>query len=81
MELRDKNCLYIIKDIFGGSVKLRAGDNHLRYRLHHKAGLLELIYAVNGEIRNPTRLFQLNKICSAYNIELIQPKPLVYNNG
>ena len=46
MELRDKHCLYQIKDKFGGSVKLRAGDNHLRYRLHHKAGLLKLIDCV-----------------------------------
>lgn len=40
MELRDKHCLYLIKDKFGGSVKLRSGDNHLRYRLHHKTGML-----------------------------------------
>ena len=58
MELRDKHCLYQIKDKFGGSVKLRAGDNHLRYRLHHKAGLLKLIDCVNGLIRNPTRILQ-----------------------
>ena len=49
MELRDKHCLYQIKQKFGGSVKLRAGDNHLRYRLHHKAaGLLNPIKAVTG---------------------------------
>lgn len=81
MELRDKNCLYQIKDKFGGSVKLRAGNNHLRYRLHHKDGLLKIIYAVNGLIRNPIRLFQLNKICYKYNINLIQPNSLNYNNG
>ena len=37
MELRDKHCLYQIKPKYGGSVKWRAGDNHLRYRLHHKS--------------------------------------------
>ena len=81
MELRDKHCLYQVKDKFGGAVKLRAGNNHLRYRLHNKEGLLKLIYAVNGLIRNPTRLFQLNKICDKYGIDLIQPLPLNYNNG
>jgi hypothetical protein len=81
MELRDKHCLYQIKDKLGGSVKLRAGDNHLRYRLHHKAGLLNLIACVNGLLRNPTRILQLGKICERYGIELIDPKPLTYNNG
>jgi LAGLIDADG endonuclease len=81
MELRDKHCLYQIKDKFGGSVKLRSGANHLRYRLHHKTGLLNLINSVNGLIRNPIRLFQLNKICDKYNIEIIQPCSLNYDNG
>jgi len=81
MELRDKHCLYQIKDKFGGSVKLRAGDNHLRYRLHHKAGLLDLINAVNGLIRNPVRILQLGKICDKYGINLIDPQPLTYNSG
>lgn len=81
MELRDKHCLYQIKDKFGGSVKLRAGDNHLRYRLHHKAGLLNLINAVNGLIRNPVRILQLGKICDKYEINLIYPRPLTYNDG
>jgi hypothetical protein len=81
MQLRDKHCLYQIKQKFGGSVKLGAGDNHLRYRLHHKAGLLNLINAVNGLIRNPVRILQLGKICINYNIKLLDPKPLTYYNG
>src|SRR2546430_5198845 len=36
MELRDKRCLYKIKQNFGGSIKLRSGINHIRYRLHDK---------------------------------------------
>ncbi len=36
---------------------------------------------MNGLIRNPTRLLQLGKITQKYNIELIYPKPLTYNNG
>jgi len=81
MEIRDKNCLYQIKQQFGGSIKLRSGVNWLRYRLHHKAGILSLINAINGEIRNPVRLLQLNKICQHYNITLIQPRKLEYYNG
>jgi len=81
MDVRDKSCLNKIKQKFGGSIKLRSGVKAVRYRLHHKKGLLDLINAVNGEIRNPVRLLQLNKICEKYNINLIQPSILTYNNG
>ena len=81
METRDKHCLYQIKQRFGGSVKLRSGVNWLRYRMHHRKGMLDLINAVNGEIRNPTRLLQLKKICDLYNIPIISPAPLTYGNG
>lgn len=65
----------------GGSVKLYGGDNYLRYRLHHKEGLLNLINKVNGLLQNPIRILQLGKICEIYNIELKDPKPLTYYNG
>ena len=81
MELRDKNCLYKIKQKFGGSIKLGAGDNHLRYRIHNKTGMLNMINAVNGLIRNPVRIIQLGKICLKYNIELKPTQPLTYYNG
>ncbi|RKF61147.1 Intron-encoded RNA maturase bI4 [Erysiphe neolycopersici] len=58
-QLRDRRLLYLIKQKYGGAVKLYAGDNYLRYRLHHKAGLLNLIKGVNGLIRNPIRILQL----------------------
>lgn len=81
MHIRDKNCLYQIKQKFGGSIKLRSGLNHLRYRMHHKQGILDIIKAINGQIRNPIRLLQLNKICEKYDISVIQPLPLTYENG
>jgi hypothetical protein len=81
MDTRDKHCLYLIKQKFGGAIKLRSGVKAIRYRLHHKEGILNLIKAINGEIRNPVRLLQLNKICEKYNISLIQPSVLTYNNG
>jgi hypothetical protein len=80
-ELRDQHCLYQVKQAFGGAVQLRAGDNHLRYRLHNRPGLLRLIGAVNGYIRNPVRLSQLNKICVAYDQPLVFANPLVYRDG
>jgi hypothetical protein len=81
MDTRDKHCLYLIKQKFGGSIKLRSGVKAVRYRLHHKQGMINLINAVNGEIRNPVRLLQFKKICDKYNIKLILPSILTYNNG
>lgn len=79
--IRDKNCLYQIKQKFGGAVKLRTNLNHLRFRMHHKQGMLDIITAVNGEIRNPIRLLQLSKICDKYNIPVLIPKTLIYENA
>jgi NADH:ubiquinone oxidoreductase subunit 4 (subunit M) len=43
MDLRDEHCLYLVKNRFGGSVKLRSGVSAVRYRLHNKEGLSDLI--------------------------------------
>ena len=81
MDIRDEHSLQIIKNVYGGSIKLRSGANALRYRLHHKAGLLNLIENVIGHIRNPHRLVQLNKICYKYELSLIFPNKLTFDNG
>lgn len=81
MDIRDERALQAVKNIYGGSIKLRSNANALRYRLHHKEGLLNLINDVNGQIRNPNRLIQLNKICDKYNLNIIWPKNLLSDNG
>jgi hypothetical protein len=81
MDIRDERALQYVKNIYGGSIKLRSNAKALRYRLHHKEGFLNLINDVNGHIRNPYKLIQLNKICLNYNINLIYPDKLTYNNG
>lgn len=81
MDVRDKKALNEILQKFGGSIKPIANANALRYNLSNKKGLIKLINAVNGEIRNPTRLLQLNKFCIKYNIQLNYPKNLTFNNG
>ena len=81
MDIRDERALQAVKNVYGGSIKLRSGVSALRYRLHNKQGLLNLINDVNGHIRNPIRLIQLNYICVNYNINLIYPEKLTLNNG
>lgn len=81
MDIKDKSVLYHIIHKYGGSIKLKSGGNSYRYRLHNKIGLINLINGVNGNIRNPIRMLQLNKLCNKYNISFINPLPLTYNNG
>lgn len=81
MDIRDEHALQIIKNVYGGSIKLRSGANALRYRLHHKSGLLSLLNDVNGRIRNSIRLIQLNRICDKYDITLIYPSNLDFDSG
>jgi hypothetical protein len=81
MDIRDEHALQIVKNVYGGSIKLRSNSNALRYRLHHKEGLLTLINDVNGHIRNSHRLVELNKICDKYDLNPIYPNKMDYDNG
>ena len=81
MDVRDKKALYLVLHKYGGSIKPVSGAKALKYKLRNKKGLLHLIKDINGLIRNPTRLLQMNKLCLKYEIELKYPKPLTYHNG
>jgi hypothetical protein len=81
MDIRDKKALYEVKQKYGGLIKPVSNANAIRYKLRDKKGLILLINDVNGHLRNPTRLLQMNKLCVKYNIELVYPKPLTFNNG
>lgn len=81
MDIRDKKALYEIKQKYGGSIKTISNANALRYKLRHKKGLISLINDVNGQLRNPTRLLQINKLCIKYKIQLKYPEVLTFNNG
>jgi len=81
MDIRDEHALQIVKNVYGGSIKLVSGVKAIRYSLRHKEGFLALINDINGNIRNSYRLMQLNKICIKYGISLISPGKLTYENG
>lgn len=81
MDIRDKKALFEIRQKYGGSIKALSNSNTLRYKLNHQKGLISLIRHVNGNLRNPTRLLQINKLCLKYSIGLIYPNTMTYNNG
>jgi hypothetical protein len=81
MDVRDKKVLEVIKHKYGGSIKQTSNANAFRYKLKHKKGLILLISDINGNIRNPARLLQINKLCVKYGIVLKNSEPLTFNNG
>jgi hypothetical protein len=81
MALVDEHALYQIKQKLGGSIKLRAGVKAIRYRLHHKEGMIDLIRRINGNIRHSARLEQLSKVCLILNIPLKNPEPVTIKQG
>jgi hypothetical protein len=81
MDIRDKKALYEIKDKLGGIVTSISNANALRYQLGNKKGLITLINGINGLIRNPNRILQMNLLCVKYGIKVLYPKPLTFNNG
>ncbi len=81
VDICDSYCLYVIKNQYGGSLKLRSGSKSVRYRLHHKEGLLKLLNNLNGLIRHSNRLLQYNKLCFKYNIFVLPMVDLVFDSS
>ena len=81
MHTRDKKVLYLVQHMYGGSVKQISNAFAFKYKLRNRAGLIALIKDVNGLIRNPIRLLQMNKLCVKFNIELKCSNNLTFNNG
>jgi len=81
MYITDKGALYEIKHKFGGAITTISGAKALRYKVRHKQGVLNFINAVNGSIRNPSRMLQLNKLCVKYGIKFKEPLSLTFDDG
>ena len=77
MDSRDERCLQYIKNqLKQGKIKPRSGSKSVRFRIHNKQGMIDLINKINGLIRYPQRLAQLEKLCLIYDIPFKSPKIL-----
>lgn len=81
MKDRDLILLEDIKSKIGGSIYKVSGVKAYKYQLSNLKGLMNLLLRINGNIRNPIRMLQLDKVCKHYGLSLIIPKNLTYNNG
>lgn len=81
MDLFDLDALNKVKQKLGGSVKLRSKAKAFRYRLHNKAGIIDLLNRINGQIRNSKRIPQLKKMCELYDIPYKEPTALTRDHA
>jgi hypothetical protein len=79
MKKEDTLALYSLKHKFGGSIKEISSG--LKYKLTHKQGLIQLVNSVNGLIRNPSKMLQLDRVCKLYGVKFEMSKPLTFYNG
>lgn len=79
--LPDERMLRIIQNKIGGSIKPRTGVKAIRWRLHNRAGMLDLVNRVNGYIRHSKRMVQLNKVCVALGVQMLSPDTLHKKHG
>ena len=81
VSLEDERLLRIIQNKLGGSIKPRSGVQAIRWRLHNRAGMLDLVNRVNGYIRHSNRLVQLNRVSTALGIQVLSPDTLHKKHG
>ena len=81
VSLEDERLLRIIQNKLGGSIKPRSGVQAIRWRLHNRSAMLELINRVNGYIRHSSRLVQLNRVCALLSVKLLSPDTLHNKHG
>jgi len=79
--LADERLLCFIKNKLGGTIKPRAGVKAIRWRLHDKPGMLNLVNRINGYIRHTSRLVQLNRVCSVLNMPVLYSDSLHITHG
>ena len=79
--LADERLLRIIQNKLGGSIKLRSGVKALRWRLHNREGMINLVNRVNGYIRHSKRLVQLNQVCAVLGLQILTPDTLHNRHG
>lgn len=70
---RERQILTVIKGWLGGKITRRTGVAALRWRLHHKKGMLLLVAAINGKLLRRESQQQLARLCQVLNVELKSP--------
>jgi len=68
--------LRVIQNKLGGSIKPRSGVQAIRWRLHNREGMLDLLTRVNGYIRHTSRLVQFNRVCAVLGLQVLSPDTL-----
>ena len=81
VSLADERMLRIIQNKLGGAIKPRSGVQAIRWRLHNRTGMIDLVNRVNGYIRHNNRLVQLNRVCTTLGLQILSPDNLHMEHG
>lgn len=77
---REWKILQTIKSRLGGSIKPRTGARALRWRMHNRRGMVELIELINGKLCLPGKEEQLKKVCHVLELKpLLGARPQPHN--
>ena len=79
--LADERILRIIQNKLGGSIKARSGVKAMRWRLHNRQGMIDLVSRINGYTRHSSRLTQLHRICTVLSLDIVSPDTLHNKHG
>jgi hypothetical protein len=73
--------LRTIQNFLGGSIKLRSGAQAVRWRLHNKSGMINLVNRVNGNIKHSNRLLQLNNVSATLGLQVVSASVIHKDHG
>nr|YP_002000381.1 putative LAGLIDADG homing endonuclease [Oedogonium cardiacum]ACC97269.1 putative LAGLIDADG homing endonuclease [Oedogonium cardiacum] len=80
--ITDAKLLYNIKNTLGGgSVKVRANSQSMRYRIKESKILIDILNRMNGKLYNHRRIAQFHQACTLTKIIPIQSPPLIHNQS
>lgn len=68
MATQDILALKAIKERFGGSINKRTGSNSYRWRISSRNNVIKILQSINGDLLNPVRIAQFNKVSKILNI-------------
>jgi ubiquinol-cytochrome c reductase cytochrome b subunit len=79
--LADERMLRIIQNKLGGSIIPRSEVQTIRWRLHNRSGMINLVNRVNGYIRQSSRLIQLTRVCAVLGVQPLSTDNLHNKHG
>jgi hypothetical protein len=70
MHTKEIQTLHYVKALCGGSVQSRTSSNSVRWRLHNRAGMIQLCLNLNGRLQTTAKQIQFSKAWNALGLSI-----------